>query len=160
MKKFIKIYGRFCCFALFCFQTLFLFTIGITMLNLLCTSTRNVGLCTLRSHGNPLYICIGNRPLETLEWRHLSVMASQITRLFVPQLVQVDVKKNAKLCITGLFVWGIHRWPVDSPHKGSVMRTAFQCHDVIICTSGSTVCIHWMTPWVRCKCKTFVRSSS
>ena len=29
-------------------------------------------------------------------------------------------------------VRGIHRWPVDSPHKGPVIWKAFPCHDVII----------------------------
>ena len=28
------------------------------------------------------------------------------------------------------FERGIHRWPVDSPHKGPVTRKAFQCDDV------------------------------
>ena len=30
------------------------------------------------------------------------------------------------------FVKGIHRWPVDSPHKGSVKREAFPCYNVIL----------------------------
>ena len=36
--------------------------------------------------------------------------------------------------IKGLRYWTIamwiHRWPVDSPHKGPVIRKAFSCHDV------------------------------
>ena len=30
------------------------------------------------------------------------------------------------------FVWGIHRWPVDSPHKGPVTRKMFPFDDVIM----------------------------
>ena len=30
------------------------------------------------------------------------------------------------------FVWGIHRWPVNSPHKWPVTRTMFPFDDVII----------------------------
>ena len=30
------------------------------------------------------------------------------------------------------FVDGIHRWPVVSPYKGSILRRAFHCHDVIM----------------------------
>ena len=30
------------------------------------------------------------------------------------------------------FVRGIHRWPVDSPHKGPVMRTKFPFDNVIM----------------------------
>ena len=31
------------------------------------------------------------------------------------------------------FVRGIHRWPVDSPHKGPVTQTMFPFDDVIMC---------------------------
>ena len=48
-----------------------------------------------------------------------------------------DFKKNickhkndkSKYCITVLCE-GVHLWPVDSPHKGWVMREAFPCYDV------------------------------
>ena len=30
------------------------------------------------------------------------------------------------------FVWGIHRWPVNSPHKGPVTRKMFPFDDVIL----------------------------
>ena len=45
-------------------------------------------------------------------------------------------KKNSKLRVTGLCVWGIHRWPVNSPHKGPVARKMFPFDDVIM-TSGN-----------------------
>ena len=41
-------------------------------------------------------------------------------------------KKTSKLRVTGL-VRGIHRWPVNSPHKGPVTRKMFPFTDVIIC---------------------------
>ena len=31
-----------------------------------------------------------------------------------------------------VFVWGIHRWPVNSPHKGPVTRKRFPFDDVIM----------------------------
>ena len=31
------------------------------------------------------------------------------------------------------FVWGIHRWPVNSPHKRPVTRKMFPFDDVIMC---------------------------
>ena len=49
------------------------------------------------------------------------------------------------------FVGGINRWPVDSPHKGPVIRKMFQFDDVIMCfkyrpctdsTSLKTACCH------------------
>ena len=30
------------------------------------------------------------------------------------------------------FVWGIHQWPVDSPHKGPVTRKMFPFDDIIM----------------------------
>ena len=34
------------------------------------------------------------------------------------------------------YVRGIHRWPVDSPHNGPVVRKAFPCHGAIPITIG------------------------
>ena len=42
--------------------------------------------------------------------------------------------KTLNLRVTGS-VMGIHRWPVNSPHKGSVMRKMFPFDDVIITSS-------------------------
>ena len=51
---------------------------------------------------------------------------------FAQQLVQANNKENIKATHHWPFVRGIHRSPVDSPHKGPVMRRAFLCNDVII----------------------------
>ena len=59
--------------------------------------------------------------------RHLSSIASG---LFVHKFVQADT--NIKDMYYWPFVRRIYRWPVDSPHKGPVMRKAFPCHDVIM----------------------------
>ena len=40
-------------------------------------------------------------------------------------------EKPSKLYITGPFVRGIHRLPVDSPHKGPVMGISLPCHYLI-----------------------------
>ena len=37
------------------------------------------------------------------------------------------------------FVMGIHRWPVDSPHKGPVMWKVFPLCDIIMCDGLSSV---------------------
>ena len=34
------------------------------------------------------------------------------------------------------FVWGVHLWPVNSPHKGSVTRKVFPFDDVIMLGNG------------------------
>ena len=41
-------------------------------------------------------------------------------------------KKTSKLASLA-FVWGIHRWPVNIPHKGPVTRKMFPFDDVIMC---------------------------
>ena len=57
-----------------------------------------------------------------------------LTWLFVQQLLQTDNNKNHTkssiyLSLRGGGGGGGHRWPMDSPHKGSVTRKAFPCHD-------------------------------
>ena len=37
------------------------------------------------------------------------------------------------------FVWGIHRWPVNSPHKGPVTRKMFPFDDVIMFTKVNEI---------------------
>ena len=51
----------------------------------------------------------------------MSAMVSQITSLTIA------------------FVWGIHRWPVDSPHKGPVTRKMFPFDDVIMLQPGVVI---------------------
>ena len=64
----------------------------------------------------------------------MSVMASQITGVsivcwFVGS--SADQRKHQSSASLA-FGWGIHRWPVNSPHKGPVMRKMFQFDDVIM----------------------------
>ena len=56
----------------------------------------------------------------------------QLDCLFNSLLGLTTKQTIIKLCITGPFVRGIHRWPVDSLYKGPVMQNAFLCQDVII----------------------------
>ena len=41
-------------------------------------------------------------------------------------------RKSKKTSAALVFVWGIHRWPVNSPHKGPVTRKMFPYDDVIM----------------------------
>ena len=52
-------------------------------------------------------------------------------------------KRNIKALCYWPFVRGIHRWPVDSPHKGPVMRKMFQCCDIIMTWAGTVVTTLW-----------------
>ena len=61
-------------------------------------------------------------------------MASQITsRMVVYSTVYLSAAQRKHQNSASLaLVWGIHRWPVNSPHKGPVTRKIFPVDDVIM----------------------------
>ena len=64
----------------------------------------------------------------------IGTMASQITSLtavYTTDYSGADQRKYQSSASLA-FVWGIHRWPVNSPHKWPVTRKMFQFDDVII----------------------------
>ena len=64
----------------------------------------------------------------------ISAMASQITVVSIvyPTICPGADKKMHQTSAWLTFVRGIHRWPVNSPHKGSVTRIMFPFDDVIL----------------------------
>ena len=64
----------------------------------------------------------------------MSTMAPEITSLtIVCSTVYSDADQRKHQSSASLaFVWGIHRWPVNSPHKGPVTRKVFPFDDVIM----------------------------
>ena len=64
----------------------------------------------------------------------MTTMASQITSLtVVNSTVYSDADQRKHQSSASLaFVWGIHRGPVNSPHKGPVTRKMFPFDDVIM----------------------------
>ena len=64
----------------------------------------------------------------------IGAMASQIISLIIVySAVYSDADKRKYQSSASLaFVQGIHRWPVNSPHKGSVTRKMSPFHDVIM----------------------------
>ena len=70
----------------------------------------------------------------TLRWRHNGAIASQITSVtIVYSTVYSDADQRKHQSSASLaFVWGIHRRPVNSPHKLQVTRKMFSFHDVIL----------------------------
>ena len=70
----------------------------------------------------------------------MNVMASQITSLAIvyssvyPGADQRKHQSSASLA----FVPGIHRWPVNSPHKGPVTLNMFPFDDVILAWNENT----------------------
>ena len=64
----------------------------------------------------------------------MGAMASQITSLAIVYLAVypgADQRKRQSSASLA-FVRGIHRWPVNSPHKGPVTRKMFPFDDVIM----------------------------
>ena len=63
----------------------------------------------------------------------MGVMASQITSLtIVYSTVTGEDQRKHKSSASLTFVWGIHRRPVNSPHKWPVTRKMFLFDDVIM----------------------------
>ena len=85
----------------------------------------------------------------TLQWRHNEsdgVSNHQPTIVysrFYSGAIQSKHQSSASLA----FVRGIHRWPVDSPHKGPVTRKMFPFDDVFMNITHKT-CM-WLC-WVLC----------
>ena len=76
---------------------------------------------------------------SSLQWRHNDhdgVPNYQPHDCLLNRLFRHRWKKTSKLRVTGLCVRGIHRWPVNSPHKGPVTRKMFPFDDVIMATSN------------------------
>ena len=74
------------------------------------------------------YLC------ATLQWRHNEqdgVSKHRPHDCLLNRLSRRRSKKTSKLRVTGLCE-GIHRWPVNSPHKGPVARKMFPFDDVIM----------------------------
>ena len=67
-------------------------------------------------------------------------IAPQITSLtIVYSTVYSDVDQRKRQSSASLaFVWGIHRGPVNSPHKGPVTQKMFPFDDVIMCRNRLT----------------------
>ena len=73
----------------------------------------------------------------------MSAIASKITSLtIVYSSVYSGADQRKHQNSTSLaFVWGIHRWPMNSPHKGPVTRKMFPFDDVIMNTIDSDTLI-------------------
>ena len=74
----------------------------------------------------------------------MTTIASQITSLtsvYSTDYSAADQRKHQSSASLA-FVWGIHRGPVNSPHKGSVTRKMFPFDDVIMFTESVIITCH------------------
>ena len=86
------------------------------------------------------WIIYGN----TLWWRHNERDCVQITSLtIVYSIISGADQRKHQSSASLVFVRGIHRRPVNSPHKGPIARKMFPFDDVImICLMGQYNCYH------------------
>ena len=63
---------------------------------------------------------------------------SPASPLFTQPFIEAQIKENIKAPRHWLCVWGIHRWPVNSPHKWPVTRKMFPFDDVSMCMAIPT----------------------
>ena len=76
----------------------------------------------------------------------LSAMAPQITSLTIVYSTVYSRRrwKKHQSSSSLAFVRGIHRWPVNSPHKGPVTRKMFPLDDVIMVFISDTLSVDWL----------------
>ena len=83
----------------------------------------------------------------------MSTMSSQITSLTIIYSTVYSDGDQRKYPASLAFVWGIHRWPVNSPHKWPVTRKYFllmtsSCVKILTGRGSSRLCrdFRWYTP--------------
>ena len=76
-----------------------------------------------------------------LWWRHINCLFKSSSRL--------TTKKNQNTSYYWPFLLGIHRWPVDSQHKGRVMQKVYSCNDVSMIPLWVPLLQYWYQkiPW-------------
>ena len=57
--------------------------------------------------------------------------------VFCSSLFSMRSKNISNACVTGPLRREINRWPVDSLHKGPIIRKTFPCNDIIMKLSAS-----------------------
>ena len=86
----------------------------------------------------------------SLQWHHNErdgVSNNQPHDCLLNRLLRHRLERKRQSSVSLAFVRGIHRWPVNSPHKGSVTRKMFQFDDVIMMIVRVAVNLLQMT-WV------------
>ena len=82
-------------------------------------------------------LCISGSPGSS-QWRHNernSISNHQPHDCLFNCLFKVQIKENLKSYVSLAFEQGIHRWPMNSLHKGPVTQKMFPFDDVIMGTS-------------------------
>ena len=78
---------------------------------------------------------------DALQWRHNEldgVSDTSLTIVYSTVYSATDQRKHQSSAPLA-FVRGIHRWPMNSPHKGPVTRKMFLFNDVIMGICGNSM---------------------
>ena len=120
-----------------------------------CWTTSQVGY-DLRHRGSHLvfFLVVLDRDWPiTLQWRHnehSGVSNYHPYDCLLNRLFRHRWKKTSKLRVTGL-LRGIHRWPMNSPHKWPVTRKMFPFDDVVMAILGNC---YFRRPFINMTCVT------
>ena len=103
-------------------------------------------------HGVHFTLLVEHLCTCSLQWRHNECNGVSNHQ---PQIVYSTVYSGAdqrkhESSASMAFVQGIHRWPVNSPHKGPVMQKLCLFDDIIMCcgnSAGVQTDWYWMLNW-------------
>ena len=70
--------------------------------------------------------------ITTWDAAQVRIYKSPASRLFTQRFISGADQRKHQRCASLAFVWGIHRWPVNSPHKWPVTRKMFPWDDVLM----------------------------
>ena len=93
-----------------------------------------VSQIVLLVEGSAIYLHFPQKIRQSIHYNDVIMSSSQITSVSIvcsAVCLGVDQRKH-KSSASPAFVRGIHRWSVDSPHKGPVTRKMFPFDDVIM----------------------------
>ena len=79
---------------------------------------------------------------HALQWRHNEcdgIWNHHCLDCLLNHLFRCRKQRKHQSSASLAFVWGIHRWPVNSPYKGPVMQKMFPFDNVIMCTECNPV---------------------
>ena len=99
------------------------------------TSTDSITLYKQRNVSLSVVIAISDVIMSAMSFRITGV--SIVCSAVCSGSHQIQHKRSASLA----FVRGIHRWPMDSPHKGPVTRKMFPFDYVIMMPTGVTTSV-------------------
>ena len=106
--------------------------------------------CFIYEKRKPMSILSLIKFLGSLQWRHNErdgVSYHQPHDCLLKRLFRRKSKKTSKLRVTGL-CGGIHRWPVNSPHKWPVTQKMFPFDDVIVYSGITLSMMCSLFPWL------------